>query len=684
MVDKDGKPRFGINEIRDLVKIYKEYPDEVDKLDKMVDKDGKLKFGGFEITSSVVETYHKFPNEFEKLANIFNTDGSRRFCVSDICNLIETYQKYPAEVEKLAKMVDNDGSPRFYTQDIYELAEAYQKYPDEVEKLAKMVKNGGKPRFNGYYITVIVSEYNKLTPNEKEILNKTFKDENAKYYWIPVLMTKKSDFGTNFKIDNTFPAKLKAILDIPGLKDVPPEEKLNLLINTEEDIENLKLYLKTHPNISIPQKRNMVNLMSGIRLLNQKIDVKEFLESGMHDCILDIAHSLWHYPISILAFVNAEADTAVIKNNLEYIKSEIAKGNKMTSADIKNILSFNVDYPARKNLLEKMKLPKYISEVLLHTETIPDIQALNSILNKLKSYAGTIKNPIGIAKFLNRNKDLDLNDFYNYFSSINRKDLIKLAPRVANYNHSELLMFLEYHYDNDRDHTNFAEEDLRLTNDFTTFLSENYVNANTMAKILAAFPLTDRNIGYLPEGWTEKSGNDKNIKSKIEDIIDSFRVSGNMKSLEDKLSKVLNKSVNVERLGEGVYGTGYKISVENCEDVVLKIFHKGNTQATQVHGRNIEPQAGIFINNNSDMFVHMYFGRVCGYNDMDGYLVTQYMGEGISDVKEGHKNPEYIIESQDAWGHHNIINGKIIDYGATSVKRTDGSDPNFRLIDKNM
>ena len=87
MVDKDGNPRFGINEIRDLVKIYKEYPDEVDKLDKMVDKDGKLKFGGFEITSSVVETYHKFPNEFEKLANIFNTDG----CCRTACSIARKF-----------------------------------------------------------------------------------------------------------------------------------------------------------------------------------------------------------------------------------------------------------------------------------------------------------------------------------------------------------------------------------------------------------------------------------------------------------------------------------------------------------------------------------------------------------------------------------------------------------------
>ena len=87
----------------------------------------------------------------------------------------------------------------------------------------------------------------------------------------------------------------------------------------------------------------------------------------------------------------------------------------------------------------------------------------------------------------------------------------------------------------------------------------------------------------------------------------------------------------------------------------------------------IEPQAGIYLNNNSNRFVHMYFGRVAGNNDNDGFLITQFLSEDIEPIITTNKNNHNIrIIPQDAHSG-NIRKNIIIDYGDVIVRDKDDS-----------
>ena len=68
----------------------------------------------------------------------------------------------------------------------------------------------------------------------------------------------------------------------------------------------------------------------------------------------------------------------------------------------------------------------------------------------------------------------------------------------------------------------------------------------------------------------------------------------------------------------------------------------------------------------------MYFGRVSPNYTSDGFLVTQFLADDVAPEAFGNVNTDnYSILSGDAFGAHNIINGKIIDFGAVFVEKKD-------------
>lgn len=136
------------------------------------------------------------------------------------------------------------------------------------------------------------------------------------------------------------------------------------------------------------------------------------------------------------------------------------------------------------------------------------------------------------------------------------------------------------------------------------------------------------------------------------------------------MSNILGKPVTVKKLGNGAFGTGYKISMDGSDDMCLKIFDQvsANGDLSNVHGQHIEVQTGIFVNQHSNKFVKMYFGKVSPNNTSDGFLVTQFLSDGVTpDSSVGIDSGSYTITSDDAAGNHNIINGIIIDFGAVNV-----------------
>ena len=135
------------------------------------------------------------------------------------------------------------------------------------------------------------------------------------------------------------------------------------------------------------------------------------------------------------------------------------------------------------------------------------------------------------------------------------------------------------------------------------------------------------------------------------------------------MSKILNKTVKVKRLGNGSYGTGYKISISGAIDTCLKIYYKSTKPYTyNVHGQHIEPQTAVFVNEQSNDFVKMFFGKLSPIGQQDGFIVTQFISKNTKPIQTGNSS-KYIITTKDADIQMgcNSKNGKIIDFGAVEV-----------------
>lgn len=336
--------------------------------------------------------------------------------------------------------------------------------------------------------------------------------------------------------------------------------------------------------------------------------------------------------------------------------------------------------------------------------------AVVELADNLHMEAGNIKDSEALTNYLAKNRKLDVDDLNQYIKSVDLDEVAKIAPQVKDYNPEQLMSFYDVHYNSGT--TTFDASTLSLPKDLTEYLKNNYVSADQLDDLMAAYPTTNRHVGEMPTGWLDNisSPNQLAAQEEIYEAIAKFQSSGNKADLADDLTAILGKDVNVEELGSGMFGTGYKISMDGADDTCLKIFNQGDTTEAFInqrindfglkgkaadkfrakntskiynaHGQNAEVQAGLFANEHSDDFVKMYFGQVAGANNTDGFLLTQFLDDGITPVSTGAKSGGYIIKSGDAFkkdsflgkafmltSDKNMKNGKIIDFGAIKVKR---------------
>lgn len=361
-------------------------------------------------------------------------------------------------------------------------------------------------------------------------------------------------------------------------------------------------------------------------------------------------------------------------NDKEFPKEHVAAILDKTTID---------NLETAKELILDKNIPRDEIAVQLR---IKNLNISNDEKNNIKEFLHNIKpyitkfssNNNFMVQYLIDNPKISFADLNKYFYSINFKDLANKYPRIKNYTENELIQFITYHYKCGT--TKFTDSELTLTNDFTKFIAENYISADDMTELLTIFPNTDRNIGTLPKGWNEDSAKDKALQHEISNIFEEFRLTGdtntrNIDKLQKDLSNLLHKQVKVSYLGAGMFGTAYKISIEGAEDVCLKIFHTVPDREYPLHGKYIEPQALTFLNNHSNKFVKMFFGKVGASQDNDSFLVTQFLSDDTVpiDTYKG-ENSKVSIEIHD--GHsRNKVKNKIIDPGGVDVFNEDVSAP---------
>ena len=361
-------------------------------------------------------------------------------------------------------------------------------------------------------------------------------------------------------------------------------------------------------------------------------------------------------------------------NDKEFPKEHVAAILDKTTID---------NLETAKELILDKNIPRDEIAVQLR---IKNLNISNDEKNNIKEFLHNIKpyitkfssNNNFMVQYLIDNPKISFADLNKYFNSINFKDLANKYPRIKNYTENELIQFLTYHYKCGT--TKFTDSELTLTNDFTKFIAENYISANDMTELLTVFPNTDRNIGTLPKGWNEDSAKDKALQHEISNIFEEFRLTGdtntrNIDKLQKDLSNLLHKQVKVSYLGAGMFGTAYKISIEGAEDVCLKIFHTVPDREDPLHGKYIEPQALTFLNNHSNKFVKMFFGKVGASQDNDSFLVTQFLSDDTVpiDTYKG-ENSKVRINMLDR-NPYNEVKNKIIDPGGVDVLNEDVSAP---------
>lgn len=324
--------------------------------------------------------------------------------------------------------------------------------------------------------------------------------------------------------------------------------------------------------------------------------------------------------------------------------------------------------------------PDTISRIALLP--IDDIGGLSNLISKLEQITPNKGDNIeGISKVLEQNPNINLKAFVSYIDQIDFNSLYKLAPNMKDYTQDQMIRFLCYHYK--AGNKNFDADTLTLTSDFTNYLKENYVNYYKMNEILTVFPLTKKEVGTVPDGWLSNVESSKRaeVTKAIYDTMTEAQkmIDGRMSVykkvtsfLEERLSKLLNTNVSVKFLDNGAYGSAFKFSINCTDDLCLKLFTIKTNQLPNYHGKGIETQTALFVNEHSSGYTNFYFGRVADKYSSNGFYVTKFISKDIQRTPTKTKPTDYEITNGDAYNNNNQIWGTIVDFGGTIIYDKNG------------
>jgi len=263
----------------------------------------------------------------------------------------------------------------------------------------------------------------------------------------------------------------------------------------------------------------------------------------------------------------------------------------------------------------------------------------------------------------------DKNAFIKYFENLDFNKLETIAPSIKDSGINEFMDFASYHQSKN---TDFSKESLTYQGNLTHVTQKDLVNYTRLNQLLTRFPNTDRRIGNVPKDIMDMVPREKQKEAavKLYDIFSSFTSSAkdiaDVDNISNSLSSILGKKINVEKLGNGMFGIGYKIELPNGKSYVLKAFKKDNLKdIQQTHGQSVEPQNAMFAKSRTNNFARFYMGKVSETYQNDGFMLVDY----LENSGKSHTDPSYsnrILTSNDYIPDegHNFIDGKIIDYGA--------------------
>lgn len=433
-------------------------------------------------------------------------------------------------------------------------------------------------------------------------------------------------------------------------KDIPPLHAYNIAVDGTDN-ECARLLMLSKQGINISEHTNLANNEQSYQDLFvklSKLGARESEISGFYYCSKTQQAKIFEMVDSGVSFFDA---LECVKNNakIKIYNANIKRGyNPFVSGVLAN---FN-----RYDILCELQ----IQELAFIIRTIEKNSKNSSRLSRdLSSMFDTYDSVTE-----------DLVNFSEYLYEIDFKKIKEIAPSTKRYSSGQMLTLLKEHYE--KGTKDFNKESLTFNEDLTQYIANNFVNVEDMNKILTAYPLTNREVGKIPDDWLEKVEDKEEAHKAIYKAIHKFQHNKNTNDLAQTLQSIINKNVIINRIGAGSFGCAYKISIENAKPVCLKIFdcHK-NFTPIDIHGQNIEPQLGLFLNQHDESFVKMHFGQVVDLISKNGFIVTQFIDEETIPEKTKNANDgKYAIKYRDT-NPSNKICGIIIDYGGTEVKETD-------------
>lgn len=518
-----------------------------------------------------------------------------------------------------------------------------QKFNDLVSNVSKHIKT---------VITENMGEWEKQEKRAEMLVNMGFNNENAQGC--------ARYFSNNDEGFTTYVALLKSDVDSMSAKELIRPEKMesfkNLLSkgDTVKEAQYYSFVDDVHQKFAREIAKNNVsaeNAVNAVKYVHDEDELAAFTKK-----YIDLTKKTGFNEFN-RALANLPDET-------------YTKAHKMIDAGIK---------------------PDSISSErwLLSSDKFDDVKDVASSIIKLGGYERGDNILARVSKHLEKRPEFDPKDFAKYISSIKRDKMVKLEPAFEKYSESDWLKFTDFHY---RLGTkDFDKETLKFPKDLTNFLSTHYLDGRGITSLFKVYPSTTREIGEMPSKW---GVNTDKAKKQIYDAIDSFRETRDLNALSKELTNATGKKTKVTELSSGAFGTGYRVQMDGSEDTCLKIFHPEPKMQKQIqngsrvinidlhrHGAQVEPQAGLYVNENVEGYVKMYFGKIAPNNEKDGFYVTQYLDEKIKPIDV--PDPSRKIKNSDiVYGDmkpDNVIHGKIIDYGGIRVLNSDGEFSHWKV-----
>lgn len=419
---------------------------------------------------------------------------------------------------------------------------------------------------------------------------------------------------------------------------VPNIEGLRYVRGLTEDV--LKLENPLHKRIGelLRYIKNDTKFMpNGFWFTNKNIDIAEYIIKNK---------KLLPKEFLQLESLKQAISKAETKKQMDILYKIFDAKNLRSSEHVMNNVYDIVEYVNNENF------SKFINHCLNKNKLFNNPEIMNNLSEFNSFFESEIK----------KDKNFSVHKFINFFE-YGLPKIRQFCPEVKDFNIRQKLLLCQQHYKNGFE--KITKEQLMYPKNINNLLQEDLLYQGKIHEILTRYPLTQRNIGKIPTGWLNETGTSTpKLEAEIFKQIDFFCKNKNVKIFENNLSTILKKKVKLTPLEEGEFGTPYKISIEGAPDTVIKFF-KSYIIGGNLHGGGIEPQLGMFLNKNSDRFVHMYCGKLTNLNNHDGYIITQYLDENVRPIL-GCKNPNYQIKYDDC-RRSNLINGVIIDYGGTNI-----------------